>query len=66
MLDACDTGAFHSCLMSGEKVLLILCVISFALGALLPVFATDGGLRSTNWISLGLCFGAAVWLLKAT
>jgi hypothetical protein len=53
--------------MSGVKILWLLCVIAFAIGALFPAFFyPDGGPRAINWISLGLCFAAATYLLKAT
>jgi hypothetical protein len=48
--------------MTSIKILWLLAVIAFALGALLPAFG-EGGPRSINLISLGLCFASATNLV---
>jgi hypothetical protein len=49
--------------MSGMKILLLLSIIAFALGALSPVFVEGGSPRSINWLCLGFCFAVAAWFV---
>jgi hypothetical protein len=51
--------------MSAVKILWLLAVIAFAIGALAPAFFLEGGPRSINWISLGLCFASATYLIHS-
>lgn len=50
--------------MSGFKILLLLGGISFAIGALLPVFVAGGTPRMVNWICAGLAFVTFAYFLK--
>lgn len=49
--------------MNGEKILIILAVIMFAIGALLPAISPGGSPRSVNWLCAGLCFATAAWFV---
>jgi hypothetical protein len=48
--------------MSGEKVLMLLAVIAFAIGAIMPAIP-PGTPRSLNWLCLGFCFVSAAFLV---
>jgi hypothetical protein len=50
--------------MSGFKILLLLGIIAFGIGAIVPALVPGGGPRSLNWISLGLCFVTAAWFVR--
>lgn len=52
--------------MSGFKILLLLSIIAFAIGALLPTFYPGGGPRSMNWLCLGLAFAGAALFLRVS
>lgn len=52
--------------MSGFKILIILAIISFVLGALLPVLTPGGSPRNMNWLCLGLAFLTGAYYVHLT
>jgi hypothetical protein len=51
--------------MSGVKILLLCGAISFLIGALVPVFVSDGSLRALNWLCLGLAFVTFAFFIRS-